>query len=194
MAKAKKQAKKPIKKALVKKPVAKKVALKAKPAKKASEPLMSFLKVGAKAPAFSVPNETGEMISLKSLQGKVVVLYFYPKDHTPGCTQESCDFRDNFARVKSSGAVVFGVSRDSISSHEKFKNKLALPFSLLSDEAGEMLEAYGVWKEKNLYGRKYMGIERTTVIINRDGKVAYTYPKVSVKGHVDQVLEDLKKL
>jgi len=150
------------------------------------------LKVGKKAPAFKVPNEAGEMVSLASLKGKKVVLYFYPKDMTPGCTQESCDFRDSFARLKKLGVKVYGVSRDSVASHTKFIAKNELPFSLLSDESGKMTEAYGVWKEKSLYGRKYMGIERTTVIIDEDGKIEKVYPKVSVKGHVDQVLEDLK--
>ena len=152
----------------------------------------SLLKVGQKAPSFSLTNELGEKISLKSLTGKKVVLYFYPKDDTPGCTQESCDFRDNFARLKKSGAVVLGVSKDSETSHQKFKTKYSLPFSLLSDEEGKVCEAYGVWREKNLYGKKYMGIVRSTFLIDEAGKISKIYPKVSVAGHVDEVMKDLK--
>ncbi len=146
---------------------------------------------GRKAPAFSVPDQDGQTVTLASLKGMRVVLYFYPKDHTPGCTQESCDFRDSFGRLESMGVKVFGVSRDSVSSHKKFQDKLALPFPLLSDGEGKMCEAFGVWKEKSLYGRKYMGIERTTVLIGSDGIIEKVYPKVSVKGHVDQVIQDL---
>ena len=152
----------------------------------------SLLKVGQKAPSFSLTNESGEKVSLKAVAGKKVVLYFYPKDDTPGCTKESCDFRDNFARLKKTGVVVLGVSKDSEVSHQKFKAKYSLPFSLLSDEEGKMCEAYGVWKEKNLYGRKYMGIERTTFLLDETGKIIKIYPKVSVVGHVDEVLKDLK--
>jgi peroxiredoxin Q/BCP len=151
----------------------------------------SFLKIGQKAPAFSLLNESEEKISLKSLAGKKVVLYFYPKDDTLGCTQESCDFRDHFTRLKKVGVVVIGVSKDSVSSHQKFKTKYSLPFSLLSDEEGKMIEAYGVWKEKNLYGKKYMGIERTTFILDEAGKIIKIYPKVSVAGHVDEILKEL---
>ncbi len=165
-------------------------------AKKKVEPesVESFLKTGAKAPAFSVKDENGNKVTLSSLKGKPVILYFYPKDHTPGCTQESCDFRDSFSKLKKLGVQVFGVSRDSEASHLKFKEKLELPFSLLADTEGGMCEAYGVWKEKSMYGRKYMGIERTTVIIDSKGKVYKVYPKVSVKGHVDRVIEDLGEL
>ncbi len=182
---------KPAKKASVKKPVVKKPEAK-KPKAKAT--VETLLKVGAKAPAFSLLNESGEKVALKDLKGKNVVLYFYPKDHTPGCTQEACDFRDSFSRLKSANTVVLGVSKDSASSHEKFITKLNLPFSLLVDEDGKLCEAYGVWQEKNLYGRKYMGIVRSTFIIDGNGKIAKIYPKVSVKGHVDQILEDLKQL
>ncbi len=151
----------------------------------------SLLKVGQKAPAFSLMNHEGAKISLKELLGKKIVLYFYPKDNTPGCTQESCDFRDQFGSIQKQGAVVIGVSKDSVSSHLKFKTKFSLPFHLLSDEEGKVCEAYGVWKEKSMYGKKYMGIERTTFIIDESGKIAKIYPKVSVTGHVDQVLKDL---
>ncbi len=149
---------------------------------------------GKKAPAFSLPSVSGGTVSLKDLKGKNVVLYFYPKDNTPGCTQESCDFRDNFARIQAKGAVVFGVSPDSIASHEKFRSKYDLPFDLLSDESHEMLETYDVWKEKNMYGRKFMGVERTTVLIDSDGIIRRIWPKVKVKGHVDDVLAALEEL
>jgi len=140
----------------------------------------SLLKVGQKAPSFKLKNESGETISLKDFAGKKLVIYFYPKDDTPGCTKESCDFRDQFSQLKKNGVSVIGVSKDSIASHLKFKTKYYLPFTLLSDEEGQMCEAYGVWKEKSMYGRKYMGIERTTFLIDESGKVSKIYPKVSV--------------
>lgn len=150
-----------------------------------------MLTEGKKAPAFTLASTDGGTISLKDLAGKKVVLYFYPKDSTPGCTQEACDFRDNLARVQSAGAVVYGVSADSIASHLKFKTKQELTFELLSDESRSMLEAYGVWKEKSQYGRTYMGIERTTVIIDESGIVRRIFPKVKVNGHVEEVLAAL---
>ena len=149
---------------------------------------------GKKAPAFTLPSTRGREVSLKDLEGKPVVLYFYPKDDTPGCTQESCDFRDSFARVQSSGAVVLGVSPDSVASHEKFRSKYDLPFDLLSDESHDMLETYDVWKEKNMYGRTFMGVERTTMLIDADGVIRRIWPKVKVKGHVDEVLAALEEL
>jgi peroxiredoxin Q/BCP len=152
----------------------------------------SLLHSGDNAPPFSAPNEKGEVVSLKSFLGQKLVLYFYPKDDTPGCTQESCDFRDSFSRLKKQGVCVVGVSRDSVKSHLKFKEKYGFLFSLLSDEDGKICEAYGVWKEKNLYGRKYMGIERTTFLIDEKGKITRVYPKVKVAGHVDEILEELK--
>ncbi|HOJ03171.1 MAG TPA: thioredoxin-dependent thiol peroxidase [Bacteroidota bacterium] len=147
-----------------------------------------MIAVGKKAPAFSLPSSSGTNVSLKDLKGKTVVLYFYPKDNTPGCTQEACDFRDNFARIQAAGALVFGVSADSIASHRKFQQKLELPFELLSDESHTVLEAYGAWKEKSMYGRTFMGIERSTVIIDANGVVVQVFPKVKVKGHVDEIL------
>ncbi len=152
---------------------------------------MSGLAEGKKAPAFTAVTDDGSKVSLSELAGKTVVLYFYPKDSTPGCTLEACDFRDSFAKLKRKGVVVLGVSRDSAESHRKFKEKHELPFPLLVDADGKLCERYGVWKEKSLYGRKFMGIERTTVVIGPDGKIAKLYPKVKVKGHVAQILADL---
>ena len=150
-----------------------------------------MIEVGKKAPAFSLPSSEGRKVALKEFAGKKVVLYFYPKDNTPGCTQEACDFRDNMARVQAAGAVVLGVSGDSVASHERFRDKFELPFPLLSDETHEMMEKYGVWQEKKNYGRSYMGVVRTTVLIDGAGVVQRIWPKVSVKGHVDAVLAAL---
>jgi peroxiredoxin Q/BCP len=173
---------------------AKKVqAKKAKPTKPGVS-VESMLKSGDLAPSFKVQTETGEWVSLEAFRGKTVVLYFYPKDDTPGCTQESCDFRDSFGRLSAKGIVVLGASKDSVGSHQKFKTKYQLPFTLLSDESGTLCESYGVWKEKSMYGRKYMGIERSTFVIDSEGRIAKVYPKVSVTGHVDQVSKDLMEL
>lgn len=155
---------------------------------------MMELSAGKKAPAFSLPSDSGDKVSLSSLVGSPVVLYFYPKDMTPGCTQESCDFAGAYRALQKLGAVVIGISRDSVESHQKFKGKYQLPFALLSDAEGKVCEKYGVWKEKSLYGRKFMGIERTTFLIGADGRIAKVYPKVKVKGHVDEVLKDLRQL
>ncbi len=155
---------------------------------------MAELKIGQKAPDFSLAASNKETISLKTFKGKLVVLYFYPKDLTSGCTTEACDFRDNLARLEKTGAVVLGISPDSLASHEKFIGKHDLNFLLLSDPEKTVLESYGVWKEKSMYGRKYMGVERTTFIIGKEGKIAHIFPKVKVKGHVDEVLEILKTL
>lgn len=144
-----------------------------------------------RAPAFTLQSDTGEKVSLKDFKGKTVILYFYPKDSTPGCTQEACDFRDSLAALKRKGAVVLGISKDSVESHRKFKEKQGLNFPLLSDPDGSVCEAYGVWKEKSLYGRKFMGIERTTFVIGPDGTIQQVYPKVKVKGHAAEVLEFL---
>jgi thioredoxin-dependent peroxiredoxin len=153
-----------------------------------------MIQEGKKAPAFSLPGTSGRKTALKDHRGSVIILYFYPKDATPGCTREACDFRDSFARLTAAGAVVLGVSADSLAAHAKFRAAHELPFELLSDESHEMLEAYGVWKEKSLYGRTFMGIERTTVLIDREGRIAKIFPKVKVEGHVDAVLAALQGL
>ncbi len=146
---------------------------------------------GKRAPAFSLPSSDGKKLALKDLKGKNVVLYFYPRDNTPGCTTEACDFRDAKGALDERNAVVVGVSKDSLASHEKFITKHELNFPLLTDESGAVLEKYGAWGEKNMYGKKSMGVLRTTVIIGPDGKVKKVFPKVRVKGHVEKVLEAL---
>jgi peroxiredoxin Q/BCP len=150
-----------------------------------------MLKEGTKAPAFKLKNDEGKVVSLSDFKGKKVVLYFYPKDNTPGCTTEACDFRDNIKSLQSKDVVVIGVSKDSIESHQKFKEKYDLPFMLLADEEKNVLEKYGVWKEKNMYGKKVMGIERTTVLIDEEGKIYKIFPKVKAEGHVSEVLKFL---
>jgi len=154
---------------------------------------MAELKEGFKAPDFSLPDLEGNKISLKSFSGKKVVLYFYPKDMTTGCTREACDFRDSFPKFNKIDAVVIGISKDSVKSHNKFKEKYDLPFILLSDENGEVCEKYGVWKEKSMYGKKYMGIERTTFIIDENKKVMKIFPKVKVNGHIQEILNIIGK-
>lgn len=154
---------------------------------------MSELKPGMKAPSFSLVGLNGEKVSLKNFLGKKVILYFYPKDLTSGCTKEACDFRDSFPQFENIDAVILGISKDAIKTHKKFQEKYSLPFDLLSDETGEVCEKYGVWKEKSMYGRKYMGIERTTFILDEAGKIAKIFPKVKVNGHVNEILEFLGK-
>ena len=143
---------------------------------------------GEPAPDFRLPADDGKTYALRDLRGKKVVLYFYPKDDTPGCTKEACSFRDNLSRVTSKGAIVLGVSKDDLESHAKFREKYSLSFPLLSDPEGKVLNAYGVWKEKNLYGKTFMGIERTTFVIDEGGKIQKVFPRVKVDGHVDEVL------
>ena len=146
------------------------------------------------APAFSLPSTTGKNLGLKDLKGKKIVLYFYPKDDTPGCTKEACNFRDGIAALEKAGAVVLGVSPDDVKSHEKFQAKYNLPFTLLADHDHHTAEAYGVWKEKSMYGRKFMGIERTTFIIDGAGKIARIFEKVKVDGHHEEVLAALAQV
>ena len=150
-----------------------------------------MLKPGDKAPDFALQNDKGENVTLKDLKGKKVILYFYPKDDTSGCTKEACSFRDNIKIIEKKNAVVIGVSKDSVKSHDKFKKKYNLPFTLLSDENLEMLKNYDVWKEKSMYGKKYMGIERTTFIIDEKGKIREIFNKVKVDGHTEEILSKL---
>jgi peroxiredoxin Q/BCP len=149
------------------------------------------LKVGDTAPDFSLPSGTGETISLKSLRGKQVVLYFYPKDDTPGCTKEACGFRDETTRIEQANTVVLGVSNDDMASHQKFSKKYGLPFTLLSDENAAVSKAYGVYKQKSMYGKTYWGIERSTFVIDEKGKLKAVFPKVKVEGHVEDVMNTL---
>ena len=145
--------------------------------------------VGAKAPNFKLPTDGGGELELSSLKGGKVVLYFYPKDSTPGCTTEAQGFRDNIKAFEKAGATIIGVSKDSVKRHDNFKAKHDLPFALVADTEGEACEAFGVWVEKMNYGRKYMGIERSTFLIDEKGKVSQVWRNVRVKGHVEAVLE-----
>ncbi len=150
--------------------------------------------VGDKAPDFDLPTDGGGNVKLSDLQGQPVVIYFYPKDMTPGCTTESCDFRDQHPNFAAVNAKIIGISKDSAARHDKFKAKHDLNFTLASDEEGDTCERYGVWKEKSMYGKKFMGIERTTVIVDADGVIRHIWPKVKVKGHVDEVLAAIQGL
>lgn len=155
---------------------------------------MSELQLGDPVPEFSMPATLAGTVSSAGMAGKPYVIYFYPKDDTSGCTAESCDFRDSIARFKALDAVVIGVSKDSIASHEKFAKKYALDFPLASDGDGAVCAAFGVWVEKSMYGRKYMGIERSTFLIDASGRIAGIWRKVSVGGHVAEVAAALEKL
>jgi peroxiredoxin Q/BCP len=154
---------------------------------------MAALKVGAKAPEFSLPDGNGNIVSLSDFKGKKVVLYFYPKDMTSGCTKEACSFQETLGAIKKKGAVVIGVSADSPSLHQKFAAKYELSFPLISDEKKEIIKKYGVWQEKSMYGKKYMGIVRTTFIIDERGTISHIFPKVKVEGHTEEVLEALSE-
>jgi peroxiredoxin Q/BCP len=149
---------------------------------------MTTLKTGSKAPAFSCVDENGILRSLKDYKGKKLVLYFYPKDDTPGCTAEACDLRDNYKTFLKKGYDILGVSPDSSKKHQKFITKYELPFSLLADEDHAVAEAYGVWVEKSMYGRAYMGIQRTTFVIDENGKIENIIEKVDTKNHSAQLL------
>jgi peroxiredoxin Q/BCP len=153
-----------------------------------------MLETGDKAPQFTSKDDAGNSVSINDLKGKKIVLYFYPQDDTSGCTKEACEFQSKLKSFKTKDAVVIGVSPDSEKSHQKFKTKYDLDFPLLVDEDKTIANLYGVWKEKSMYGRKYMGIERTTFIIDESGKIAKIFPKVKVTDHVDQVLEALKSI
>jgi thioredoxin-dependent peroxiredoxin len=173
----------------------------AKPAKsktvrtKPAAPKESHPLEGQQAPGFELPNAQGFPVKLSELTGKgPVVLYFYPKDMTPGCTQEACDFRDRLADIHASGAEVVGISTDSPQSHQKFQDKHGLNFPLLSDTAKSVVKDYGVYKKKSLYGREFMGIERTTFLIDRTGTIRKVFPKVKVKDHAKEVMAELAGL
>lgn len=152
------------------------------------------LNIGDKAPLIELPDDKGQTVNLADFKGQPVVVYFYPKDDTPGCTSEACGFRDNLAALNQVNAAVFGISKDSVKSHAKFRDKYELTFPLLSDETGAVCDAYGVWTEKSMYGRKYMGIERATFLIDKEGKIAKIWPKVSVTGHVAEVVKAVQAL
>ena len=149
--------------------------------------------VGQAAPNFELKNERGETITLEQYEGKYVVLYFYPKDMTPGCTTEACDFRDAYENFSSLNAVILGVSMDDVNRHTKFIEKHGLPFSLLVDENHEVAERYGVWVLKKMYGKEYMGIERATFLINEEGVIVKEWRKVKVKNHIEEVLESIRQ-
>ncbi|HLD69845.1 MAG TPA: thioredoxin-dependent thiol peroxidase [Candidatus Omnitrophota bacterium] len=156
---------------------------------------MSKTNPGGKAPDFNLAASNGQTVSLQSFKGKKnVVLYFYPKDDTPGCTVQACGFRDSIKNIEAQDTIVLGVSPDKIVSHEKFIKKFGLPFLLLSDEDHKMSTLYGVWIEKSMYGRKYMGIERSTFVIDKAGKIVKVFTKVKPQGHNEEVLEVLKTL
>ena len=153
-----------------------------------------MVELGKKAPNFKMATDGGGSVALKDLKGRKVVLYFYPKDDTPGCTKEACGFRDALPDFSKLDAEIIGVSKDSVAKHDKFKAKYELPFTLASDEDGSVCEAYGTWVEKSMYGRKYMGIERATFLIDEQGVVRGEWRKVKVPGHVDAVLEAAEAL
>ena len=154
--------------------------------------MSDVLKVGEPAPEVSLQSDKGETVSLADFRDKqAVVLYFYPKDDTPGCTKEACSFRDLSAEFAEKGAVILGVSPDDVKSHVKFRDKFSLPFPLLADVGADVAQRYGVWKEKSMYGKTYMGVERTTVVIGKDGTIKKVFPNVKVDGHVEEVLAAL---
>ncbi len=154
---------------------------------------IDYPKEGEPAPDFTLPSDQGGEVSLRDLRGRNVVLYFYPKDNTPGCTKEACSFRDHLSNFQKQDTVILGVSLDSLDSHEKFRSKYGLTFPLLSDVDGAVSKAYGAYRKKKLYGREFWGIVRSTFIIDKDGMIRKAYPKVRVDGHTDEVLEFVKR-
>lgn len=155
---------------------------------------MAELKVGHKAPDFKLPADNGQNFALSQLRGQNIVLYFYPKDDTPGCTKEACNFNDALAQFKKLNTQIVGISKCSAAKHDKFKTKYGLNFTLASDENGSVCETYGTWVEKSMYGKKYMGIERSTFLINESGKIAAIWRNVKVPGHADEVRAVIKEL
>ena len=153
-----------------------------------------MVSIGEEAPDFTLTSDEGRHISLRDFQGKKVVLYFYPKDNTPGCTREAMEFRDTITEFETEDTVILGVSNDGVESHKKFKSKFQLPFILLSDPEAKVLKLYDVWKKKSLYGKSYMGTERTTFLIDEKGVIKKIYRKVNVDGHAQTCLVDLKKI
>lgn len=156
--------------------------------------MADWIESGQKAPAFTLLDDQGKKVKLSDFKGSPVVLYFYPRDNTPGCTKEACAFRDRKAELQSLGAVVLGVSTDTVESHAKFRDKFQLNFRLLADTDNKVSEAYGAWREKNMYGKKSMGIQRSTYLIDEAGKVAHVWKRVQVDGHDTQVLQALQEL
>ena len=156
--------------------------------------MAGWIEVGKKAPAFTLAADDGSQVKLANLQGRPVVLYFYPKDDTPGCTKEACAFRDRKAELEKLGAAVFGVSPDTVESHVKFRDKFELNFRLLADPDHTLAEKYGAWREKNMYGKKTMGIQRSTYLIDTEGRVARVWQRVQVDGHDEDVLAAVKEL
>lgn len=192
--KAAKPAAKPADKASTKTSIKASTGKKAAPKAPKAAPAAGILsgpRPGEEAPDFKLLDDAGRTQSLGNFRGRKVVLYFYPKDFTGGCTQQACDFRDSLGRLADKDAVVLGVSADSVDSHKRFKEKQGINYLLLSDPEHQAIGSYGVWQEKSLYGRKFMGIVRTTVLIDETGKVAKVFPKVKVAGHVDEVLASL---
>ncbi len=165
------------------------------PVFRGNEALMNIalLNINDKAPEFTLPDENGKEVSLKGLRGKVVVLYFYPRADTPGCTVEACEFRDTYKQMQKSGAVLLGISPDTSKAQKKFQDKFKLPFSLLADADKKVANAFGVVQEKNMYGKKVMGVVRTTFVIGPDGKIQHIFPKVKPEGHAVEVLAYLKE-
>lgn len=153
-----------------------------------------MIDIGDKVPGLTLPDAAGNPVALSDLKGQVYVLYFYPKDDTPGCTKEACAFRDNIASLNQLDCKVFGISRDDAQSHVKFKQKFNLNFPLLSDLDGKLCEAFGVWKLRSMYGKEFMGIERSTFVVDATGKVAAAWRKVNVDGHVDEVIREVQAL
>lgn len=152
-----------------------------------------MLQHDTKAPDFSLPNQNGESVSLNDFLGKWVVVYFYPKDDTPGCTTEACSFRDANTELTKKGIVVLGISKDTVKSHKKFADKFALNFNILADPSTETIQAYGAWQEKSMYGKRYMGIQRMTILVTPEGTIAQIFPKVTPQGHAEEILQAVSK-